>query len=272
MKALKVSTARNINFGKRVARNGSPPSIMKNSTSIATTGLPKDWAYSPSIDLELKQYTLLGYLQRVKARFGERKLYPYLEHLHEHLGTLLELQRAKEDLARTMVGSLVGFDPHTGNAIHERPKNGAWLDVIDEVIEFAVPGLKNLRSQGLDIEQEIAQHIRFTPIGLQPLHISEGWIFLRHGKEARVYGYAVPILQDTITEHVHRNVSTRYVSSYTVGIGSGFEHIKADLIQRFPAQPVPATFALETDLAIPCIETFMPLAKRLVLAHVRGNS
>jgi len=244
---------------------------MKNDASIATTGLPKDWAYSPSIDLELKQYALLGYLQRVKARFGERKLYPYLDQLQEHLGTLLELQRAKEDLAGTLAGPLVGFDPQTGKAIHDRPKNDVWLDVIDEVIEFALPGLKKLRSHGLDIEQEIAQHIRFTPIGLQPLHISEGWIFLRSGKEARVYGYAIPILQDAGAEHEHRNVSTRFVSSYTVGLGSGFERIKADLIQRFPAQPVPATFALETDLAIPCIETFMPLAKRLVLAHVRGN-
>src|SRR5690554_1142259 len=29
------------------------------------TGLPRDWVVRPAIDLELKQYMLLGYLQRV---------------------------------------------------------------------------------------------------------------------------------------------------------------------------------------------------------------
>lgn len=240
---------------------------MKNDPSITSTGLPKDWAYSPSIDLELKQYTLLGYLQRVKARFAEKKLYPYLENVQDHVAELLHLQRTKEEFARSLNGTLLGFDPQTGNAIRERPKNNELLTVIDEVIEFAVPGLMDIRSQGLELQHELAEQIRFFPVGLQPLRTSEGWLFLRNGKLTRVYGYAIPVLQETAEGPSHRKVFTRFVSTYTVGIGFTFEHIKADLINLYPALPNPATFALETDLALPCIETFVPLAKRLVHAH-----
>jgi hypothetical protein len=83
-----------------------------------------------------------------------------------------------------------------------------------------------------------------------------------------VYGYNIPVVFEQKQDHVRRNVVSRYVTSYTVGITCTYEHIKSQLIARHPALPNPATFALETDLDIPFIETFVPLAKRLVLAHV----
>ena len=48
-------------------------------------GLPRDWVCRPALDLELKQYLLLAYLQRVNARFAELKLYPYLDELLGHV-------------------------------------------------------------------------------------------------------------------------------------------------------------------------------------------
>ena len=231
-------------------------------------GLPKDWVYSPSIDLELKQYTLLGYLQRVKASFAERKLYPYLEQVHAHVEELLHLQRSKAQFARRLGGPLLGFDPHTGEAIHERPQEDDLLKVIDEVIEFAVPGLVRMRQEGEGLQQHLAEHVRFAPVGLQPLHVSEGWLFLRTGREARVYGYSIPFLRETKPELQHRNVLTRYVTTYSVGITCTYEHMKADLIERHPAFPNPATFVLETEMHLPCIETYVPIAKRLVHGHL----
>lgn len=237
----------------------------------AYTGLPKDWVYSPSIDLELKQYALLGFLQRVKARFAERKLYPYLEHVHAHVEELLHLQRSKEQLARSLGGPLTGFDPTTGEAHHERPHDGELLRVIDEVIDFAVPGLMRVQHEGLGLREELAQHIRFGPVGLQPLYVSEGWLLLRTGRETRVYGYSIPLLLEPRAELHHRNVFTRYVTTFTAGISCTYEHMKAELIDRHPLLPNPATFVVETDLDLPCMETFVPLAKRLVHAHLSAR-
>jgi hypothetical protein len=231
-------------------------------------GLPKNWVYSPTIDLELKQYALLGYLQHVRARFAERKLYPYLEQVRDHVDELRSIRRSKEDLARNLEGKLLGFDPRNGEVIRERAAEDEMLAVIDEVIEFAVPGLTRIRTEGIELRHELTGRIHFAPVGLQPLHVTEGWFFLRCGSEARVYGYNIPVVFEQKQDHVRRNVVSRYVTSYTVGITCTYEHIKSQLIARHPALPNPATFALETDLDIPFIETFVPLAKRLVLAHV----
>lgn len=235
-------------------------------------GLPKDWAYTPALDLELKQYTLLGYLQHVRARFAERKLYPYLEQVRAHVQELDLIRRSKQELARSLGGPLLGFDPRTGEAIRERVQDMASLEVIDEVIDFAVPGLVRIQAEGNELREELAQRIHFAPVGLQPLRATEGWFFLRRGMETRVYAYSLPVVVERAAEHSHRNMFSRYVTSYTVGITCTYEHIKSDLIVRHPSLPNPATFVLETDLELPCIETFVPLAKRMVLAHITTSA
>lgn len=234
--------------------------------------LPRDWAYSPAFDLELKQYTLLGYLQRVTRRFAEHKLYPHLQQVREHVDELLDLQRQKGSLAKGLGGPLIGFDTRTGQAMHERPPQPGLLNVIDEVIEFAVPGLMRVHEQGMALRDELFAHLHFSAIGLQPLHTTEGWLLLRNGKEARVYQYSIPLVVERSADLSHRNVFTRYSTTYSVGLLNTFDRIKTDLIEKHPAMPNPATFAVETDLAIPCIETFMPLAKRMVHAHVMASA
>lgn len=237
-----------------------------------TGGLANDWAYSPAFDLELKQYTLLGYLQRVKARFAEHKLYPYLEQVRSHVHELTGLQRSKETLARGLGGTLLGFDPHTGQAVRARQPQPGLLDVVDEVIGFAVPGLMRVHEEGAQLREELFRHLRFSAIGLRPLHISEGWLLLCCGRDARAYRYSIPLLLEQQTDMSYRNVFTHYVTTYSLGVACTFDRIKSDLIERFPSMPNPATFAVETDRALPCIETFMPLAKHLVHAHVMAQA
>lgn len=234
--------------------------------------MPSDWAFSPAIDLELKQYTLMGYLQRVRARFAERKLYPYLEQVRGHMNELLDLRRSKESLEKGLGGDLIGFDTATGQAIHARHPQPELLYVIDDLIGFAVPGLMQVHEAGVELREEFFHHLRLSLVGLQPLYASEGWLLLRTGTEARVYHYSIPFLIERSADLSHRNVFTRYVSSYSVGITNTFDRIKSDLIERHPSMPNPATFAVETELALPCIETLMPLAKRMVHAHVVAHA
>ena len=73
------------------------PRQMEQST------LSQDWAFRPALDVELKHYILLGYLQRVEARFAERKLYPHLHEVRTHLDELLRVKRSKSDLARAFL-------------------------------------------------------------------------------------------------------------------------------------------------------------------------
>ena len=55
--------------------------------------LSKDWLTEQHIDLELKQYVLLAYLQEVKESYKAAKIYPYLGDLIEHYKNLLLIKQ-----------------------------------------------------------------------------------------------------------------------------------------------------------------------------------
>lgn len=236
------------------------------------TGLPKDWAFRPAFDVELKQYTLLAYLQRVRDRFAHHRLYPHLEDLKDHILELERVRKEKELLARQLGTHLVGFDPRTGDAVHEPIASDAWLSVVDEVIDWAVPGLHEARALGLELRAEIADRIAFAPVGLLPLDPSAGWLLLRIGSEARAYAYHLSRVRFTDQDPDALRVRTTYVTSYTLGLGCTFEWIKADLVRTHRVLPNPAVFAFETDQRLPWVETYMPLAKRLVYEQVTRTS
>lgn len=238
---------------------------------MATTGLPSDWVLRPAIDLELKQYTLLAYLQRVEQRFSETKLYPYLDELETHHSELLRIQRTKGSLSESIHGGLIGFDPITGHALYAQAQQPDMLEIIDEVIQFAIPGLRRMIANGSELRQELTALIRFEPLGVQPLKPTDGWLFLGTGREMRVYRYTMPLLREHKEQYQYRSVVTHYHGTYPRSISNTYEHVRLALIGSRPDLPVPATFVFDSTSKIPYIETFMPLAKQLVYEHIIGT-
>lgn len=230
--------------------------------------LPSDWMIRPAIDLEMKQYILLGYLQRVQRRFAETKLYPYLDELEQRLKELVVLQRSKAALSSGLHGEMKGFDPRTGQPIYGSVEQPASLDVIDELIGIALPQLSGTMVRGKELRDELATRIRFWPLGVQFLDPTVGWLLLRQGNEARVYSYSMPLLREPTEQHQYRSVVTRYHGSHTVSISNTYEHIRSALLKQKRSLPMASTFVFESDVELPYIETFMPLAKRLVYEHM----
>ncbi|MCB0765201.1 MAG: hypothetical protein KDB84_10880, partial [Flavobacteriales bacterium] len=163
-------------------------------------------------------------------------------------------------------GELYGFDPSTGEAIHTPPEEPPVIGVIDEVIEFAVPGLQQLVSKGTELHHELRGHVHVTPVGVQPLHATEGWLLVRMGDRARAYSYSLPLVRMDVGTSAA--IRTRFVSSYSLGISFTYEHIKSDLIERYRHLPTPATFAVESDRDLPHMETVMPIARSIVSQRI----
>lgn len=232
--------------------------------------LPSDWMIRPTIDLEMKHYILLGYLQRVQRRFAETKLYPYLDEVELRLKELVDLRRSKAALSVDMKGELKGFDPRTGKPIHANMEQSGTLDVIDELIGIALPGLNGALLQGKELRDELTTSIRFWPLGVQMLNPTEGWLLLRQGREARVYSYCMPLLRESKEQFQYRSVVTRYHGSSPISISHTYEQLRSALLKQEPSMPMASTFVLESDVDLPYIETFMPLAKRLVYEHIVG--
>ncbi|HRH38465.1 MAG TPA: hypothetical protein PK760_08975 [Flavobacteriales bacterium] len=226
--------------------------------------LPLDWAFRPALDVELKQYTLLGYLQRVRARFHEMKLYPHLNELHAHTEELQRVQRNKEQLMRALRGDLLGFDPLTGSSIHDAVPAPKDMWVIDEVITLALPELQLALRTGHQLREEMNGRIQVEPVGLMPLEAREGWMLLSEEREVRVYRYQLPLLRSADPTDGALHIRTRYACSYTASISFTYERMKSDLIDSDRSMPNPAVFVITTDVPLPHVETFMPLAKQLV--------
>ncbi|HRD52394.1 MAG TPA: hypothetical protein PKY96_07070 [Flavobacteriales bacterium] len=234
--------------------------------------LPKDWAFTPALDAELKRYLLLAYLQRVDASFASRKLYPWLSDLEAHIAELRDLRLKLERMQRAMGGDLTGFDATTGQAMREPLPNDPWLGIVEEVIDGSIPELQLMLANGQALREEIAKGIQFGPVGLLPLEPREGWLLLRAGRDASVYAYQLALVRSPHGEDPLSILRTRYVTSYSMGIATTFERIKAELIARQPQVPNPAVFAFETDWSIPRIETYMPVAKQLLYEVMRNDA
>lgn len=233
-----------------------------------TAGLRGDWFVAPGIDLELKRYVLLGYLQRVKARFVERKLYPHLEELRAHLELLARLQSDRDALLSSLKGELTGMDLAKGTLLRESPDEPEMLRVINEVVAFAIPELRGMLGDGQRLRDELVSRIQFGPVGVMPLHMQEGYMLLRQGNEARLYVFSLWLQLCSVRSLQYQSIRTKYIGSHAMGPFSSYASLRRELLRTNTTLPVPAMFAFEADVALPPIETYLPLAKQLVYAEL----
>jgi hypothetical protein len=234
--------------------------------------LPMDWAFTPTFDVELKTYVLLGYLQRVERRFDERKLYPHLADLHAHLRALEQHAAMLDGLAQRLSSDLLGWDAGTGAPVRAPLPTPDFLDPVQDVVRMAVPRINAALARGASMRDEFAGRIEFEPVGVLPLDTTEGWLLLRHGQEARAYAYRLGLLRADTGGDALPEVRTRYLRSFGIGLASTLQHIKRSLIESHPELPNPAVFAFTSAIALPHAETFMPLAKQLLRASVGGRA
>lgn len=238
--------------------------------TVNSTGLPTDWYLSPGIDLELQQYMLLGYLQRLRTRFGERKLYPHLEELRLRLEELQQLAAQRRAMGEVVKGEVTGLDLRHGRLVRSAMEELEQLRVIDEVVDLAVPAMRELLDEGHGLREEFVSRIQFGPVGVLPLKPLEGYLVLRQGHEARLYGYSLWLVHGVDPRLRYQRIRTRYMGSRSMGAMTTYREVRLELLREQSALPNPAVFAFEAGVELPAIETFLPLAKQLVFDTLDG--
>jgi hypothetical protein len=144
------------------------------------------------------------------------------------------------------------------------------LRVIDEVIAFAIPELQGILGDGRALRDELASRIQFGPVGVMPLHVHEGYLLLRQGSEARIYGFSHWIQRGTDRSLQYHSIRTRYLGSRSMGPFNTYGSLRLELLRTNTDLPVPAMFAFEAEVTLPPIETYLPLAKQLVYEELSG--
>ncbi len=216
------------------------------------------------LDEELARYQLMAYLQRVEHRYDERKLYPHLNDLTTRREAVAGMRRQLEELENAMPRDIISWDIHTGRPIRSSAEDEGPVRALDQVIEMALPRIDKALVRGAELRQDIMHHIQVEPVGVLPLRTSEGYLLLRQGPSARVYAYQLGLYDGGDIAEASRQMRTVYVTDYTISWACPYEQVKADLVRHRTALPNPAVFAFSSELLLPPIETFLPLAKQLV--------
>lgn len=231
--------------------------------------LNKNWITEHQIDFEYKKYLLLAYLQHVSESFTDYKLYPYLGDLVEHYRNLKTLNENKTVLYNLFPERLRSADMEQFKMIYEKiVQDDSIMQEIQDILEYSIPQMERYLREGKKIYDLVEERMKVFPVGVIPLHPESGYLLLKDGSstDTRVYEFHISIYENP--QEKYRGIHVSYLASYEPSLINTFESIKSDLIRYHKNLPNPATFAIETDMAIPFEETFLPLAKRVIVKRI----
>jgi hypothetical protein len=231
--------------------------------------LGKNWLTEKLVDFEYKKYILLAYLKEVSNNFEVNKLYPHLAELIEHYKQLVAFRDKKQNLADNFPQRMQQVDFENFKIKYEKMvEDDLVMAEIESIINYSIPQFQHYLAEGKKIYDFVEEHLHIYPVGVMPLRPEHGYMFLKDGKDAstRVYEYQITIFEHPDTRF--RGIHTQYVRTYSRSFTNTFESIKTDLIRENRNIPNPAAFAVESDMNIPLEETFLPIAKRMLVKHV----
>lgn len=231
--------------------------------------LSETWIVDGTIDFELKKYTLLAYLQKVKFLFDESKIFPQLSDLIFHYNNLLSFRENKNYLKEQFPKRLTGAQIERLELIYEEMiSDSALMEEIETIVNYATTKFQNAISVGKEIYDFVESKLSLTPVGIIPLKLDEGYFFLSNGKvsSTRIYSYRMTLFERH--NEKYRSLSTNFITEWERSLANTYENIKLNLIKIKKDLPNPAVYSIETDVSFPLEETLLPIAKRYLVQHL----
>jgi len=237
------------------------------------TQLSPHWITENHIDFEYKKYVLLAWLQEVDNHFEQVRLYPPLAELVAHYRSAKALKENKQHLSDSFSPRMQGVDLENFKLLYEKlAADDRLMEEIETILDFSLPRFAQALEEGKKIYEFVEKGTQILPVGLVPLHADTGYLFLRGGKTANteVYAYEVTIFEQP--DDKYRALHTSYVTTYSSSLMHTYVSIKTDLIRGNSRLPNPAVYAVETERVIPFEETFLPVAKRLLMHRLKADA
>lgn len=231
--------------------------------------LSQNWFTEGIIDFEHKKYLLLAYLKTVAADFDSVRLYPTLAELIAHLRNLKAFAENKEILASQFPKQFTGVDMQLLKLNYKKMlADDAILKEIENIINYALPRLSKMAQTGAEIYDYLEEQIEVEPVGIEPIYRKEGYLFMSKEQEpdVRVYRYRWQFF--TSDENKFVGLETKYLFTELRSWLSHAVEVKYKLMKRFTDLPNPACYRIHSAVPIPVQETFLPLARRLMVQRL----
>lgn len=230
--------------------------------------LRNNWFCDGIADFEYKKYLLLAYLQYVNRHFKDTRLYPSLGELVSHHRNLHHFLDSKRKMDEGFPTEMEGIDIHKLRLAYKSVlQDDNILETIEHLVQYAAPKIKSYLDNGKEIYEFIEDQLAFEPVGVVPLRKEEGYLILAgKRKDYLVYNYVMSLFSSATDSY--RSIQTQFVKSYKKNIINTFSNIKTDLIRKRRNLPNPATYVVRSDINIPVKETFLPIAKKMLVVHL----
>ena len=231
--------------------------------------LDKNWLTDGWMDFEYKKYVLLAYLQETAQHFDEKKLYPRLSELTDHLRGLQLLKEQKVAVAKDFPKEITRLDFEKFKIEYKEAfQDDELIKEMDTIIEFAMPEIEKKLGLGKELYEEVEDKLEVFPVGILPLRNEEGYFFLSDylKKLVNVYYYQITIFENV--QERFRGINTRFLFDYNISVTATYEQIKYKLIEQHRQLPNPATYAIEFKESFPLPETMLPIAKRSLVRFI----
>lgn len=227
--------------------------------------LSKDWLTNGLVDFEYKKYIILSYLKCVQQQFSDKKLYPDLSHLIDHLQDLKTIKEKKLSVERSFPKSIDRFDLKNF-VVHYRKKfkDSDLLNELDSIIEFGLLVFDEHVQVGNEIAIKIKEAITIEPIGITPIYKDEGYFLITEGdlKEVRIFKYTISPIKGL--EDSHESIKSFYLGKRKKSISNTLENMKKEVMHLDRKLPNPATYSIHSRIICPFRETYLPIAKQLL--------
>ena len=231
--------------------------------------LSETWFAEGFIDFELKKYTLLAYLQEVSKFFTQNKLYPQLADVIFHYNNLVAFRENKKFLQEHFPKQLTDINMHRLQVVYERMiEDDELMRELEEIIQYSATKIKSTIQSGAEIYEFVEARLNIHPVGLIPLDVNEGYLFIHDGRYSSVvvYQYRLTIFEKH--NEKYRGIRTDYIHQWQRTVSNTPENIKSELIRNRKDCPNPAVYNIETDLKYPLEETLLPIAKRSFVKYL----
>lgn len=231
--------------------------------------LSETWFADGYIDFELKKYTLLAYLQEINKYFHQNKLYPQLADVIFHHNNLAAFRKNKKYLQEQFPKRLTGIQIEQLQLLYEQMiEDDELMQELDDIIGYAADKMQVTISSGTEIYEFVEDKMTISPVGLIPLDLNEGYLFLskNDSKETMVYQYRLSIFERH--DEKYRSIKTAFIASWRRTMVNSYESIKTELIRNRTELPNPAVYAIDIPLSYPIEETLLPIAKRSLVRYI----
>jgi hypothetical protein len=231
--------------------------------------LSLNWFSEGLVDFEYKKYVLLAYLQKVKSSFEAQKLYPKLADLVSHYQNIISFKENQQIFLNQLPKEISTEALESLELKYkELTIDDSYINEIGQIIEFAIPNIKNHLELGRDIYQEIEDALEIMPVGITPINRNFGYFFLSPAKHlfTYIYEYQITIFQNA--SEPLRGLHVSFLDKYKKSLSNTYENIKVELVRNSKKYDNPATFVIEAQINAPIEESLLPVAKRCLVKYI----